>query len=312
MTVVLIGDAELREFDLIADAVESRGGEAVSLDVREWPGETPLTVRAGADGTVLGTDLCYEAVTGVYVDSYNLFRPYEPRFRERLDDNLLPALSQLREHRGAIEAVARIFDHHGAVVIPRLVNQRWQDRKPWQLHLFDRADLPVPDTVFTNSPDEVRAFLDAHDRVVYKPVTRGGTPRVTTDDDLADEALDRLSTAPVQFQEYVEGVDLRVYVLDGTVVGAARYESDHFSFKLDVRDGDPVDAYPADIDSAIEETVTTAADLADLRFTAADVRRRSDGSHSLIELNEAPRFAVPDVKADQDVAGAIAAHLLGA
>ena len=310
MTLVIIGYGNLREFDLLADAAERHGGEAVVCDVRDWPGDIPLTVRAGADETVLGTSLTYDEVSGVYVDSYNLFRPYDPRFRDELDDDLLPALNQLREHRGIFESLSRIFEHHGANVVPPLSKQRWQDRKPWQLHRFDRAGLPIPDTLFTNDPEEVRAFFADHDRVVYKPVTRGGTPSVMTADDLTEPALARLSTAPVQFQEYVEGVDLRVYVLDGEVVGAARYESDQFSFKLDMEDGRPVDARPADISEAVADTVTRAADLAELQFTAADVRRRPDGSHALIELNEAPRFASPDLKADQNVSGALAEYLL--
>jgi glutathione synthase/RimK-type ligase-like ATP-grasp enzyme len=208
------------------------------------------------------------------------------------------------------ESLSRIFEHHGADVIPRLSKQRWQDRKPWQLHRFARADLPVPDTLFTNDPEEVRTFFASHDRVVYKPVTRGGMPRVMTEDDLTDEALSRLSTAPVQFQEFVEGTDLRIYALDGEVVGAARYESDQFSFKLDEQDGEEVDAHPAAVSEAIEDTVTRAADLAELQFTAADVRRRPNGTYHLIEVNEAPRFAVPDVRADQNVADALAEYLL--
>lgn len=310
MSIVIIGYGELREFELLADAAERRGGEAVICDVRDWPGEVPLTVRAGAEETVLKTSLAYDDVTGVYVDSYNLFRPYDSRFRDALDDDLLPALNQIREHRGIFEGLSRIFEHHGANVVPPLSKQRWQDRKPYQLHRFDRANLPVPDTLFTNDPAEVRAFFDVHDRVVYKPVTRGGVPRVLSESDLTDQALSRLATAPVQFQEYVDGVDLRVYVLDGEVVGAARYESDQFSFKLDMQDGEEVDARPADVSPTISDTVTRAADLADLQFTAADVRRRDDGTHDLIELNEAPRFASPDLKADQNVAGALAEYLL--
>lgn len=310
MTIVIIGYGNLREFDLLADAAERRGGEAVFCDIRDWPGEESLTVRAGGDETVLGTSLTYDEVSGVYVDSYNLFRPYDPRFRDDLDDDLLPALSQLREHRGMFESLSRIFEHHGADVIPSLPKQRWQDRKPWQLHRFARADLPIPETLFTNDPEEVRSFFADNERVVYKPVTRGGTPRVMTEEDLTDEALARLSTAPVQFQEFVEGVDLRVYALDGEVVGAARYESDQFSFKLDREDGEEVDAHPADVSEAVADTVTRAADLAELQFTAADVRRRPDGSHHLIEVNEAPRFAVPDVRADQNVADALAEYLL--
>lgn len=310
MAVVLLGHGELREFELLADAVERRGEEAIVRDIREWPGETPLTVRPGSDDVVFGTTVEYGEVTGVYVDVYHLFRSYEARFRDDLDDQPYATLGQIREYRSVFETLSRIFEYHGAAVVPPLSKQHWQDRKPWQLDRYERADLPIPDTLFTNDPAEVRSFFETHDRVVYKPVTRGGPPTVMTEADLTDESLSKLATAPVQFQEFVEGEDLRVYVLDGDVVGAARYESEQFSFKLDMKDGLEIDAHPATPSSALRDTVTRAADLAGLTFAGADVRLRSDGSYTLIELNEAPRFAAPDVKADQNVAGALADYLL--
>lgn len=306
MAVVLLGNCKLREFELLADAVERRGGEAVVCDVREWPGETPLTVRPGDDDAVLGADVEYGEVTGAYVGVSNLFRPYEPRFRDDLDDDLLPALHQIREFRGLFESLLRVFDHHGATVVPPLSKHHWQDRKVWQLHRYELADLPVPETLVTNDPEEVRAFAEGRDRVLYKPVTRGAAPAIMTDEDLTDRALSRLATAPVQFQEFVEGADLRVYVLDGEVVGAIHYESESFSFKLD----DEVDVRSATLSRAAEETVIRAAELSGLPFAAADLRRRSDGSHVLLELNELPRFVVADTEADQNVAEALADFLL--
>lgn len=306
MTLVLIGNCKLREFELLADAAERRGGEAVVCDVREWPGEAPLTVRPGADDAVLGTAVEYDDVTGVYVGAPNLFRPYEPRFRDEMTDDLMPALHQVREFRGLFESLSRAFEHHGATVVPPLSKHHWQDRKAWQLHRYALADLPIPETLFTNDPDEVRTFAAGRDRLLYKPVTRGGAPAVVTEEDLTDEMLGRLATAPVQFQEFVEGVDLRVYVLDGDVVGAIRYDSESFSFKLD----DEVEVRPATIPRAAEDVVTRAAELSDLTFAAADLRRRPDGSHVLLELNEMPRFVVADTEADQNVAEELADFLL--
>lgn len=306
MAIVIIGNCQMREFELLADEAERQGGEAVICDVREWPGDTPITVRPGADDTILGTSIEYSDVTGVYIGVSNLFRPYEPRFRDDLDDDLLPALHQIRELRGLFESLTRIFEYHGATVVPPLSKHHWQDRKAWQLDSYDRAGLPIPDTLFTNDPEEVRAFVETQDRVLYKPVTRGGAPTILTEEDMTDEALARLATAPVQFQEFVEGEDLRVFVVDGQVVGVIRYENESFSFKLD----DEVSIHPATLSQAAEEMVTRAAELSDLPFAAADLRRRPDGSHVLLELNELPRFVAVDTEADQNIAGALAKFLL--
>lgn len=309
MSVVLVGHGAIPEFELLVDAIEERGDEATVCDVRKWPGEPPLTVRPDADSAVFGKAIEYSDVTGVYVDCHNLFRPYEPRFRSNLTDDLFPALSQIREHRGLFESISWILEQHDVNVVPSLSKQRLQDRKAWQLHRYRSEDIPVPDTLFTNDPDETRNFFKNHDNVVYKPTTRGGKPHIMEDDDLTEASLARLATAPVQFQEYVEGVDLRVYVLDGDVIAAARYESEHFSFKLDIEKGINVDAFRASISPAIEDSVTRAAEITGLQFGAADVRRRPDGSHMLIELNESPQFASAEIKTDQDIAGVLAEYL---
>ncbi|MFC4448568.1 ATP-grasp domain-containing protein [Halorussus aquaticus] len=312
MAVLLVESSEQAEMTLLADAIEERGHEAVRCDVLEWPGDSPITVAPGTDDAVFGTTLDYEDVTGMYVNCHRLFRPAEPRFNDRLDEDFAAALNQIREYRGLFESLCLTLQRHGAEVVPKVRKQNWQDWKPWQLHLYENTDLPVPDTVFTNDPDEVRSFAEAHDRVVFKAVTRGGSPHVMTDDDLTEERLDKLATAPVQFQEYVEGEDVRVYVVDGEVVGAIRYESDtdNFSFKIDIKEGHSIETEAATLSNDVVDTVTRAAEAAGLTYTAADVRQRPDGSHVLLELNEAPKFSAADRQADQDVAGAVAEFLI--
>lgn len=312
MSVLVIDAGDREEASLLTDAIERRGHEAVVCDLREWPGAEPLTIATGGDGAAFGSRFEYEDVTGAYVNCHQLFRPFEPRHEERLKDDFKPALNQIREYRGMFDGLCRILDSHGADVVPRPRNQRAQDQKPWQLYHLESAGVPVPDTLFTNDPDEVVSFYESHDRVIFKPVTRGGVPHELTDDDLAPERLDDLATAPVQFQEYVEGADLRIYVVNGEVVGAIRYESgsQNFSFKIDLKEGEQVEVAPATLSDDLVDAVTRAAELSGFAFTAADVRRPPDGSPVPLELNEAPRFAGADLDAGQDVAGALAAFLV--
>jgi len=306
MSVLLVGRGDRLELDLLADAVADRGAARQRVDVTQWPGETPATIRPGEDRATVGVDVDVDDVTGAYVVCHELFRPFDPRHRDRLAGDVGAGLNQLREHRGLFESLVRLLERRGATVVPPLDRQRWQDRKPQQLDRFARAGLPLPETVFTNDPEAVRAFADHHDRVVYKPVTRGGAPHELDASDLTDDRLARLATAPVQFQAFVPGDDLRVYVVDGAVVGAFRYESDRFSFKRDQRAGDPVDVGAVALDDDERATARRAVDLADLHFGAVDLRRRPDGGHALLEVNEAPRFAAADARCELGVADALA------
>lgn len=312
MTVLLAGYGDQREQVLLANAIETRGHEVLNCDVREWPRGPSFTLIPGSNEALLGTQFDYDDITGAYVHYSLLFQPYEPRFNDQLNNDLIPVLNQLREYRSIFQSLSRILEDHGADVIPPLRNSEFQDRKPWQLDLYKRSDLQTPDTIFTNDPDELRSFYDAHERVIYKPVTRGGAPHELTDDDLTQERLAKLATAPIQLQEYIPGEDIRIYVLNGEVIGAMRYESEQFSFKIDLKngEGDNIDIHATTISEDIANTVTRAAQQAGLIFTAADVRRQSDGTYSLLELNETPRFAAAHDHTDLDIAGSLAKFLL--
>jgi hypothetical protein len=310
MTVVIVGFADQPEFGLVADAVEERGGTAIICDVADWPSEDTLKYEPGSDEAVFGSHIEFEDVTGAYVASHHVFHPTDPAFTESLQEHVRPTLNQLREHRGLFESLCGTLEQYADVIVP-LENHYWQDRKPLQLHLYDREGVPIPDTLFTNDPDEVRSFYDGHEQVVYKPITKGAVPKKLTEEDL-DERLDDLATAPVQFQEFVEGEDLRVYVLDGEVIGAARYESEYFSFQHAVVEGkgEEVEIEPITVSDELEDALLRAADVTGFTFAAADVRRRPDGTYALLELNEAPRFVAPDKHADLGVSDALAEYLL--
>lgn len=313
MSVLLLGHGSSFELDYLADAIEDAGSEPIRRAVPDWSGE-PLTVTPGGDDLAVGSPLDYDALDGAYVDVRMLFRPKVTAHLDWFDvgteDELVSALNRLSDFRSVFESLCRVLESRGITVLPRLHNHYLQERMAWQLDLFERAGLPVPDTVMTTDPDAAVTFCEEHDRVIYKPVTTNAAPAEVTEEDLTPERLAKLRNAPVQFQEFVPGDDLRVYVLDGEVIGAIRYESDRFSFKLDQKAGRSVDAQPASVASAIEDTATRAAELVDLTFGAADVRRRPDGGHALLELNQAPAFAAADEYADQNVTDAVAGYLI--
>jgi glutathione synthase/RimK-type ligase-like ATP-grasp enzyme len=179
------------------------------------------------------------------------------------------------------------------------------------LDCYHRNGVPVPPTLFTNDPDRVRAFVAEHGTVVAKPVTMGAAPERLTGADLTDDRLERLAAAPVQFQRYVPGEDVRAYVLDGTVVGSFRYEYGEESFSFKRADPDAVAAEPVSLSERSREAIRTAGELAPAAFGVVDCRRPPDGSVVVLETNLPGRFAAADTAGVTDVAGALAAYLTG-
>lgn len=300
------------EMKLLADAITERGGDPIVCDVTRWPGDAPMTFDPSEDHVTFGTRIELDDVTSAYVFPTRLFRPADLRFQESLSDRPRPTLNQLREIRAMFESLCHTLDRRGVEMLPPFEYFDWHGWKPWQMKFLEDEDVPVPDTLFTNSPEEVIQFFDKHDRVIYKPVTRGGGPRVLTEEDLTDDRLEELATAPVQFQAFVPGKDLRIYYLDGEVVGAMRYLSENYSFKIDMQEGKEIELAPFEPSPEMRTVVERACKSAEIRFGAADVRLQSDGEFKLLEINNVPRFAAADLDCEADIAGELADYLLDA
>lgn len=310
MAILVTSVDDAPEVEYWVGVLEDRGIDVVRLDVTDWPGTT-LSWSPQDEHVTFDEQVDWERIEGAYVHPKSLFRSYS--FQEFFDvddvDDVRSAIHCMRDHRTVFKSLFRTLQSKDVEVLPRNGLHRLQMRKPWQLQQFEAHGLPVPDTVFTNDPDRVREFYDDHDRTVYKPTTFGPPARELTEDDLTDDRLRKLANAPIQLQAFAPGEDVRVYVLDGEVVGAIRYDSESYSFKLDRANGQSISLEPTTVSTDVETTALRGADAVGLTFGAADVRRSDDG-HVLLELNEAPAFAAADTRADQSVGERVADYLL--
>ena len=309
MQVLLIGIGGAAELDLLMDAIETRGHNPILIDVHDWPGDSRLTLTPGSDTAFFGEEIDLSDVSGVYIVPHHLFHPFESRIRDRLLADFDAALNQVREYRAMFEGLSGILECSSANVVTPLRNHYFQDRKPKQLEMLSQAGLPVPDTVFTTDPDVVRSFVETHDRVVYKPVTRGGNPHSLTEDDLTSDRLAQLKTAPVQFQAFAPGDDVRVFVLDDEVIGAMKYECEAFSFKLD--DNSSIRCESVQISDSITESLVQATNQVGLTFAGIDIRLQPNGEYHLIELNEVPKFGAAEKETSLPISSSLADYLTG-
>ncbi|WP_240193288.1 N-acetylglutaminylglutamine synthetase [Desulfobulbus alkaliphilus] len=92
--------------------------------------------------------------------------------------------------------------------------------------ILEQAGMRVPAQAVAQSNEQVNAFLDRHQRVVVKPARGEQGAGVFVDLDQIDEvlaAVDKASTfcEKVILEEFVQGEDLRIIVIDYKVVAAA-------------------------------------------------------------------------------------------
>ena len=99
-----------------------------------------------------------------------------------------------------------------ALVVNRPRTMQANGSKPLQIQLIGEAGFLVPETLVTSNEAEAREFWQRHERVVYKSVS-GVRSIVQELDEHAATRLGQVGLLPVQFQEFVPGVDIRVHVV---------------------------------------------------------------------------------------------------
>jgi glutathione synthase/RimK-type ligase-like ATP-grasp enzyme len=108
-----------------------------------------------------------------------------------------------------------------------------------------------------------------------------------TDDDL--DRLNRVRFCPVQFQEYVPGVDLRVHTI-GNRVFAHEIVSDATDYRYASRERASRSMRAAEIPDEIAERCLRLASELGLIMSGVDLRRSYDGEYYCFEINPTPGF----------------------
>lgn len=187
-------------------------------------------------------------------------------------------------------------------------------RKVFQLRMAQRLGIEMPRTLITNSTDDANAFINNLKPcdTVFKPFR--GTPdawretRLIGEDEIGQ--IDSVSYAPLIFQEYIKGSDIRV-----TVVG------EHiFAAEIDISEGD----YPVDFRMNYDNMKITDIELPDdvrqsirklmqglgLVYGAIDFRKTPENRFVFLEINPAGQWLFIENKTGQPITEAIASTLI--
>lgn len=253
---------------------------------------------AALDGwlRVDGRSVPLAAVTGVYA------RPLDPRLGCGDDAS-----------RARVAAFHQAFldwlEVTPALVVNRPYAMESNASKPYQSQLVARAGFLVPETLVTTDPDEVRAFLALHRRVVYKSTS--GVRSVVRELTGADEPrLDLVQGLPTQFQAYVPGQDVRVHVVGGQTY-ATLVESDAVDYRYAGRDGRSAVLSPFELPSGVADRCARLAGMLGLPFAGIDLRRRPDGAWVCFEVNPMPAYSYYEAQTGLEISAALVRLLLG-
>jgi hypothetical protein len=235
-----------------------------------------------------------------------------------MDNRILPELkgvaadSEVRRHSDELH---RLFwewlDITRATVVNRPTAMASNTSKPFQAQLIRAAGIGIPDTLITNQPEQVRAFVAEHGSVIYKSIS--GCRSVVQELDLSDlDRLDDITWCPVQFQALIDGVDVRVHVI-GDDVYATRISSEATDYRYAAMGGGrPAWMTPAVLSDDLTQRCVELTRSLGLVFSGIDLRITNDDRVVCFEVNPCPAFNYFEGNTGQPIARSVARLLAGA
>jgi glutathione synthase/RimK-type ligase-like ATP-grasp enzyme len=267
---------------------------------------------AGAQGVLQGKlrcageeDITLEGVTGLYQRLHS-----DESFPELCK---LPQTDPARQRFGRFVTLFTVFsDLCTGRVLNRTPGMGTNNSKPFQAQIIARAGFGIPRTLITNAPDRARAFVqDARAQgreVIFKSASavRSIVRRVTAED---LDRLDRLRICPVQFQERVEGCDVRVHVV-GSEVFATRITTTGVDYRYASRDeGGSTELEPFDLPPEVAKRAVALSQMLDLPLAGIDLRETPSGDWVCFEVNPSPAYSYYEANTGQPISTAIARYL---
>jgi hypothetical protein len=233
--------------------------------------------RSGVHGslTVAGQELPLDSVHSIYA------RPLE--LPVRLWDRVRVASARLLHQQ-----FWEWLDVSPALVVNRPRAMYANGSKPLQIQLIGDAGFLVPETLVTSDEAEAREFWRRHGRVVYKSAS-GVRSIVQELDERAAARLGRLKALPVQFQEYVPGIDVRVHVV-GTRTFAADIVGSGTDYRYSALHGGEATLTATELAPDLVARCVALSRQMDLPFSGIDLRRRPDGVYVCFEVNPMPAY----------------------
>ncbi|WP_406002751.1 MvdC/MvdD family ATP grasp protein [Streptomyces sp. NBC_00829] len=290
--------------------LEVAGREVVRVDLADFPARGEITLDyTAAEGPVhtIATPTAQARLDRCRVAWWRRVRPF----------TVDRALGTSRDQGFAVSETSQAL--HGLF---HSLNCAWVNppaldgiahHKPYQWEVARRTGLTLPRTLVTNHPEKARRFIreTGVGRTVFKAFIASADAwretRLVRAEDLA--VLDSVRYAPVIFQEFVPGTDLRVTIV-GERVFAAEIDASETSYPVDMRMAvNEARVRPVVLPSELTGRLLRLMRSLSLVYGAVDLRRRPSGEYVFLEVNPAGQWLFVEERTQLPITAEVAALL---
>lgn len=179
------------------------------------------------------------------------------------------------------------------------------------LQLMGKHGLGIPKTIMSNNHFLYSALLEEFndDRVIVKLLngTHGVGVLLAESHKQAETMVEAFQKTKqkVLMQEFIEeanGADLRIFVVDGEIVGTMKRQAKEGEFRSNLHRGGSSEVVPISDEEA--QVALKAAELLQLRIAGVDMLRSKNGP-LILEVNASPGLEGIETTTGVDIAGKI-------
>lgn len=246
-----------------------------------------------------GQDYALEELSGTYI-----------RF---MDSNSLPEISdKVFNYIGEAQANKSGLIHKQLLQWMEVTTGRILNRpsdmlsnlsKPYQAQLIAKNGFKVPPTCITSCPGIVQQFKSKYPHLIFKSVSSARSI-VKELDLIREKDLYRIKYLPTQFQEKLEGVNIRVHVA-GDALFATMAASPVVDYRYAAREGQEALLTPWQLPRQIEKRCFSLAKSLNLNLCGIDLFLTDSGEYYCFEVNPSPGYSYYQQNTGQDIATAI-------
>jgi glutathione synthase/RimK-type ligase-like ATP-grasp enzyme len=158
--------------------------------------------------------------------------------------------------------------------------------KPLQLWKVKNLGVNIPKTIVGNDIAQIREIYQTLGKSIFKPVFGGAQTEILTDEHMESSRVkEALQKSPITIQEFIEGTNIRTYVIRDKVF-SAELRSDCADFREDL----DMEFILLDTPAHVVEQSRKIAKTLHLNWTAIDWRRDKNGNYHFLEANPSPMF----------------------
>jgi glutathione synthase/RimK-type ligase-like ATP-grasp enzyme len=287
---------------MLIDSLHKIGADYICIDQAKLHDQVKLRWKL-TDSGITG----YLKVEGRTIDIRNIHSVYH-RFIN--PDNLHGSeitLQAINRTRSVMRAIMDLFDILPARIVNRRRPMMSNNSKPYQAMLIKKAGFAIPNTFITNDPRSLIHYAYTSGPLIYKSISSIRSIVARLDHEAATK-VGALRSLPTQFQNKIEGFNVRVHVL-GKKLFATKVMTFATDYRYAAKENTTAVFQNYELTDALKKRCLRLSEICQLPFCGIDLIINPSNIFCL-EVNPSPGYSYYQEATGQKISNSLASYLV--